>query len=95
MPTGQVSPFLLNKPAEGGVEQTNAAKSPRRVRKNSCYRIPRKLLDRLSFLRQSSFGISAFSPKIVPRSHLQNRNKMPELVFNIGRYRNGVSDLLT
>ena len=41
-----------------------------------------------------SFRISLYCPKIVPRSRLQNRNEMPELVFDIGRHCDGVRDLL-
>src|SRR6266498_1240363 len=86
--------ILLNKPAEAGLEQTNAAKSAGRVGENCSSAFWADPWSAYHFSLCRSFPISLYCPKIVPRSRLQNRNEMPELVFDIGRYCDGVRDLL-
>ena len=86
--------IFLNKPAEAGLEQTNAAKSTGRVGENSSSAFWADSWSAYHFSLYRSFRISLYCPKIVPKSRLQNRNEMPELVFDIGRHCDGVRDLL-
>src|SRR5439155_15768618 len=86
--------IFLHKPAETGLEQTNAAKSAGRVGENSSSACWADSGNAYHFSLCRSFRISLYCPKIVPKSLLQNRNEMPELVFDIGWYCDRVRDLL-
>src|SRR6266446_10294664 len=86
--------IFLDKTAEAGLEQTNAAKSAGRVGENSSSACWADSWSAYHFFLCRSFPISLYCPKIVPRSRLQNRNEMPELVFDIGWHCHGVRDLL-
>jgi hypothetical protein len=82
MRTGWGLAIFLNKAAEAGLEQTNAA-NPRGASAKILARILGRLWERLSFLHRRFFPIGLCCPKIVP-SHVCRTNEMRELVFDIG-----------